>query len=353
MLLQYGFNGYDFVSQQDGLSPPEGAMLPPHLAGATMDDGTVAAGATQGDHNWVDQSLDPLEAYIRRLADLNIRIFSSARAIAASQGALLTASSPCVRDIFENASALIIILDDSKLFNLNQASNTSASRPDPVSVCLNVLGDTGEADAGLFFLVLACYQRLLSALDNLCSSVHEHLQAANSSTYHYPGAAQRTPGSCPILPNEQMPPPPGIAGDIVTSPVAQSVMVTELVAYLIDRLDRALHPLIQGLPAAALGDDKAFRASPEESSCSPGTATTTASSSSSLPRQSPHSPDTQTSETSLAVIERKTLSEIAGTNVNGSYRAAVRVVDATQGRHDKLQERIREVKKLIKSSDFV
>ncbi|RYP92777.1 hypothetical protein DL770_001057 [Monosporascus sp. CRB-9-2] len=353
MLLQYGLNGCDFVSQQDELSPPEGAMLPPHLAGTRMDNGTVAARATRGDLNWVGESLDPLEAYVGRLADLNIRIFRSARAIAASQEALLTASSPCVRDIFENASALIIILNDCNVFNLNQATNTSASRPDPVSVCLNALADTGEPDAGLFFMVLACYQRLLSALNNLCSSIHERLQAASSSTYRYPGAAQRTPGSRPILPNEQMQPPPDTGGDIVTSPVAQSVMVTELVVHLIDRLDRALHPLIQGLPADGLGDDKAFRASPEESSCSPGAAATTASSSSSLSRQPPHSRNTQTSDTSLSVSERNMSSETAGGNVNGSYRAAVRVVDATQRRHDKLQERIREVKKLIKSSHFV
>ncbi|RYP79081.1 hypothetical protein DL771_000059 [Monosporascus sp. 5C6A] len=260
-----------------------------------MENGTVDAGGTRGDLNWVDQSLDPLEAHIRRLADLNIRIFRSAREISELQGKLLIASSPRVKEMFENASTLINTLDDWKLFNLNHVSSTSVSRPGPVSVCVNVLADTGDPDAGLFFLVLACYQRLLSALANICSSVHEHLQAASSSTHLYPGAAQRTPGSCPILLNEQMLPPPGIGGDIATSPVAQSVMVTELVVHLIDRLDRALHPLIQ-FTCSRIRGDKAFCASSEEPSCNPGSATTTVSSSSSLSRQSPHSRDTQPSE---------------------------------------------------------
>lgn len=309
---------------------------------------------------------DHTEAHIERLAELIICIGRSARAISTSTSSRtpLSASSPLFNEICVSTSSLISLLNrviqpcpqegvaDSMSLELDsqlglggfyQANPEYSSRTKPQPQSLAVSPNTG-----VLMMILACYQQLLVAFENICLSMHQHLQAMEITSQMGFSQQQRLLlFSSTNQHNESMSPLP----EFVPSTTIQFVMMIKLISDLLNRLDRALEPLTDGTvgenqepdnPTILI--DKTSEDTSSDSSSLDSTRTTTLK----------ESHDESSKFLRRGSIARRPDGD-SGSKYDlwsNAYRVAVNSAETMQHRQRKLRARLRVVKRLVRSQDI-
>ncbi|KAK7394045.1 hypothetical protein QQX98_013176, partial [Neonectria punicea] len=239
-------------------------------------------------------------------------------------------------------------------------------------------------DPGVALLILAAHQRLLSAFENMCSTIHRYLQEGQGLGFSGQQVQQQQSSGCLYGGQNQMFMPPSSSSSsshshshslthshshahslalslsspadscnnspfgspaptFAPSSTAQFVVVVELITYYLNRLDRALGPAVSGEPDQGPdtqshtlllvqpldGFDLSSGSSDESSPdfCTLGLAETYSASS-----------HTQSSKAS-------------DEGTSSSSRALMKVGHEMQDRYQKLREHIRVIKRVIRASN--
>ncbi|KAH7118648.1 hypothetical protein B0J13DRAFT_569489 [Dactylonectria estremocensis] len=342
---------------------------------------------------------DSTEAYIEQLAELNLAIFRSTRSMCASSGANTPVSMawPFSGEIFEATSSLIRLIDafsqahaaadttvtythihdpmvldaESSLHRETSPDhlNTEFGRATSASSTLKSVS-AQNPDPGVALLILAAHQRLSSAFENMCASIHRYLQGMQEgSTLPFEFGAHQQSSSCFCGAQQQtfsglngasgmfmQSWPSTCAGSTASlnpfggqafapSSTAQFFVIIELITYYLNRLDRALGPAVTGEPEQG-PDFQAFLVQPVDVSDM-----SSSSSDESWPdiynlglgETGPASSRTQNSKTS----ERGS----GSSGGSGSARALMRVGHEMHERYQTLRQHIREIKRVIRASN--
>ncbi|KAI0450033.1 hypothetical protein F5B21DRAFT_508616 [Xylaria acuta] len=341
--LDYGLNQMDFSPLSNEVSAIKSTALPPHVTEAASKSDTIVSEMTRSDSSSAEMPFDSTESLMKQLADMNLQIFRHTRTVAELPPILLTTSIPCIKSIFDAASELIRVMDNNKPRGSGQTSNTPESSADPNADCVDTFPTTGDLEIGLRFLVLACHQRLLSAFGRICLSIHGSLQGAVPDESRARNLMNSTSNTCPGIPGQVS---CEIGDGAMTSPMTQYVMLAALMDHFVGRLDRALKSLVHDLPAPELESGRPVDRVSEESIRSLN-ADTLSTSCPSAPAKKIRGP-----LYSIEFGETETSAEGISENVNENYRVAVRIAYAMQMSHNHLQQRLEEVKTLVKSCDI-
>ncbi|KAI0966403.1 hypothetical protein F4678DRAFT_466473 [Xylaria arbuscula] len=173
---------------------------------------------------------DDLETSLAYLSGLDLRILRCAQLAQKPHSLPLTVASPQVEGIFEATSRLLNVL------------RSLRRRGDQISPITNLLNCT---DRGLTFAVLAVHQRLLHAYKIICASVKECVQASSGLTMQTVSHVENSGrtgtqtssylGGTAIGNQEKS----SIVG-LPAVPMAQHLMVIQLLSHMLNRLSQAL-----------------------------------------------------------------------------------------------------------------
>ncbi|KAI1359920.1 hypothetical protein F5Y08DRAFT_349222 [Xylaria arbuscula] len=297
---------------------------------------TTATDTSTSESDLVELGSDHNEGLVDRLARMNCQIYRSVRCLANASAQSLDTATPCVTLVFENANALIGILDTCKAESLEQKKFS----PVP-SGLLERANKTEIFEPAIYFLVLACHQSVLSAFNAICDSMLESLKEADPSI-------KSTSRPSDYIDTSKL--TPGVRGITMAAPVTQYVMLTALISHFLERLDRALRLLVQRL---AIVEKQTGRVT-DRVSDEPGSFLNNGIDDSPILRSNneTHHPDnTQGHHGSGRSEDEDLTTQIDGDGLNDSFKAAVSLVHATQTRHEQLLQHVRDVRKLVSTSD--
>ncbi|KAF2833547.1 hypothetical protein CC86DRAFT_461889 [Ophiobolus disseminans] len=199
-----GFDGWDTNNLQ--LFSPISSSLPlQRFNGDALRDQDMGTASSDDD----EQVIDVLTS---QLTGLSERAMRAKRSLVRPDSATLTVSSPQVNNAYEDANTLIRVLN---------------------SIATSLYGNMGHTavDDGLVFLALASYEHLLALFRAICDAVSQRLECKASGLEQQQGSLHGD-GPCPV---------------------AQYVMVLQLLMHLINRLDRSLFQTRAGSESSGSG----------------------------------------------------------------------------------------------------
>ena len=296
---------------------------------------TTATDISSSDAGLDELPSNDIERLMNRLARMNSQIYRSAQSLANVNTWSLDTTNPCVTAVFENANALIGILDTCRAGSLEQKHCT------PVPGPLEHEDKTEIFEPATYFLILACHQSVLGAFDAICYSILESLKDADTS-------ARSTPGPSNVFDPREL--TSELGGSTMEAPVTQYVMLTALISHFLERLDRALRLLAhkQATIEKRIGQvidrvydelDSIWNSVMDDSSISGSK------------NETHHPPNPQNRRESGSLGDEALTTRIDGDSLNDSFKAAIRLIHATQARHERLLQRLRDVRKLVSTND--
>ncbi|KAF7557830.1 hypothetical protein G7Z17_g377 [Cylindrodendrum hubeiense] len=321
------------------------------------------------------------EVYIEQLAELNLAIFRVTRSICGTADASAPASLAwsVSGEIFEAASSLIKLIDAfSRAHTAVDTKAAFAPMSDPMVLDVeaslhlepapddlngefgaNAVPPTIKSDPGVALLILAAHQRLLSAFENMCASIHRYLQVIQEGLtlpFDFGGQQQAyslyNDGQMLVLPYSSA----GTDGaaslntfggqTFAPSSTAQFVVITELITYYLNRLDRALGPAMARGPEQGPDFDALLVQSADVSDMSSGS-----SGESSPDICSLGFAETSSSSSSNQAQSSKGGEERPNSRSSSSARALTRVGHDMHERYQRLREHIKLIKRVIRASN--
>jgi len=339
-LSQHGINGdLDFSM---GMSPPSSITTHGNLGGTLAADTIMCE---------PEPASDALESQIKELSELNLRIFRTARAISTDTWSPLSVSSPYFNELVETTGLLINFLnrmaaqklDSTLAMDLLSRFNPCSTSSDSSS--LDSSSDPTIPDPGVILLILACHERLLSSFEKLCLSIHQQLQAMETSAQTYSQQQEQSyldsnGGSISLLSDRIQASILHTSGSqgFMPSSTSQFVMMTELTNHLMKRLDRSLLTLNHCGARDSLIHTKAS-----------SSASSSPSSSGSPFGQSEDGGELSGFENPAREDERNRFNN----RMSGGYQAAMKAVGAMQHHPCELREKLRAVRMLIRRSNHI
>jgi hypothetical protein len=327
--------GDDWFGGLDGHSPilwPSPCFGNPHEA----TSGTKSITTIAHEPDTTPCAPDPIENIIQELAELNVRILHSARAVSDAITTPPSASSPLNNEIFETTGSLIDLLNRLPRPNMDVPHSATFGILGLSPTALGDLPTVNRPDAGVVLMVLACHQRLLSAFENMFLCVYHHLQPSQSLAYS------------PFEPLQPLQPMARSGQQSLSSSTTQALLTIELISHLLDRLDRAFGSLATDTARQPSRPSKRPRSPSSVSSSSMG-------SSSSFCSPEPHGrcrtsqANVQEAECALAELRRNDGQLLRRTNL--CDKVANSVVGMMQDRQNKLRDQMKMVKRFIRRSN--
>ncbi|KPM36006.1 hypothetical protein AK830_g10559 [Neonectria ditissima] len=244
------------------------------------------------------------------------------------------------------------------------ASASACAAPAAVKSAAAASSSSQMPDPGVALLILAAHQRLLSAFENMCGSIHRYLQQGEAAVQQdgqqqqqqpY-GGQQQNPVFMPSHSHSHSMSLSsadafgGPAQTFAPSSTAQFVVVVELITYYLNRLDRALGPAVSG--EAEQGPDSQAQSQFQSQShallVQPLDVFDLSSGSSDQ-----SSPDfcTLGLAESYSTSSHTQSSKASDEGGSSSSRALMKVGHEMQDRYEKLREHIRVIKRVIRVSN--
>jgi hypothetical protein len=211
------------------------------------------------------------------------------------------------------------------------------SRNAATTVCTN---------PGVLMMILACYQRLLGAFENICSSMHQQLQEMEMTSRMGFTLEQRL---ALFSPSNRQKPTVSPSSLSVPSPTSQFVMMIKLMSDLLNRLDRALGPFIDD----TVGRSVKFDNLPILNGRYNGGTSSNSSSSDSESTTTLEDPNDGGNSMGFESVPKCNDGSGPGKeeSCSNSYKLAMNTAEMMHHQQSKLRARLKVLKRLVRSQD--